>query len=179
MERHRLERKKQSSVKPKAAPQATTLRNEDPFFSSGVLYQNAGNLPAAAVCFNRSLQRKPSPEAFTHLASVMGLMGDIDAAITQCKKAVELNPEYGTAWNDLALYHIEKHSYEEAERCLHKAIEARLPGPQAQIYYNLSRCQASRGLVGAALNAIKHSLVHDPESKRAQEIRDELARFLH
>ena len=186
MERHRDERKKQPRVKPTApqtpaaaVPHGIAPRNEDPFFHSGMLYQNAGNLPAAAACFNRSLQRKPSPEAFTQLGSVLGLMGDLDAAITQCRKAVDLNPEFGVAWNDLGFYYIEKHSYDDAEKCLQKAISARIPGPQAQIYYNLSRCQASRGMVGAALSAIENSLLHDPKAKRAREVRDELARFLH
>jgi len=89
--------------------------------------------------------------------------GKLDDAIAECKRAIELDPEFGNPYNDIGAYMIEMGRFEEAIPWLERAIEARgtsrgisalqsgprVPGPgnvgQAMRCFR-KRCRWNRGI---------------------------------
>lgn len=151
----------------------------DPFFRAGYLYQTVGNLTAAIICYSRSIQTSPSAEAHTYLGWVLCLMGEIDGAIVHARKAVELNAEYGTAWNDLGAYYLEKFSYDEAIECLTRALQSRSLESPSITYFNLGRALMSKGFFVRAQEALAASVKADPKFNPAVRLLDQIGRQLH
>ena len=152
---------------------------KDPYFRTGYLYQAAGNLPAAASCYSQSIQQYPTAEAYTFLGHVLSLMGELDAALLQTKKAVELNPEFGLAWNDLGSYLMEKHSYEDALDCFEKALKSKSLTGKSLVYFNLAKAYTAKGHFNSAIKAVNQSITIDPNFDRALFLKGELERTLN
>ncbi len=71
-------------------------------------YQMGGDYDMAVELYKRSLDLHPTAEAFTFLGWTYRFQGKIEDAIAECKKAIQLDPEFGTPYNDIGAYLIEK-----------------------------------------------------------------------
>ena len=182
MEHHSRERKKsdqRKSVDKENSPLQNPIflkMQQDPYFRSGYLYQMAGNFNAAAACYSRSIQTSPSAEAHTFLGWVLSLMGELDGAIFQVRRALELNPEFGNAWNDLGAYLIEKFAYDEAIDCLNKALNSKGYTQKAFAHYNLGRVYICKGMFVGAQKALKQAIKLDPGFMQAKILLEQLNR---
>src|SRR5262249_30405981 len=70
------------------------------------LFQNAyqlqmqGDFDLAAQFYKRSIELHPTAEAHTFLGWTYHFQGKIDEAIAECKKAIVVDPPFGTPSND-------------------------------------------------------------------------------
>ena len=78
-------------------------------------YQQGGDYDMAVELYKRSLDLHPTAEAFTFLGWTYRFQGKIDDAIAECKKAIQIDPEFGNPYNDIGAYLIEKGEYDDAK----------------------------------------------------------------
>ncbi|MEJ2542653.1 MAG: hypothetical protein P8Y99_01155 [Calditrichaceae bacterium] len=71
------------------------------FFEQAYHLQMTGHLDRAIRCYKRSIEFNPSAQAYTFLGWTYSLKGLMDKAIEHCRIAIQLDPEYGNAYNDI------------------------------------------------------------------------------
>lgn len=98
----------------------------------GVSYDKLGKLEEAIQAHEKSVSLMPSPLGYANLANVLEKAGKYEASADACRKALEMDPNYGLAHNNLgvALYRLGR--VEEAVSSLQQA--ARLNYTPAQDY---------------------------------------------
>jgi len=98
----------------------------------GVTYEHAGLRDSAIVAHTRSVELSPSPLGYANLGNVLERAGQLEASEKYCRKALEMDPNYALAHNNLgvALYRMGR--VPEAIESLKMA--ARLGYPSAQAY---------------------------------------------
>src|SRR5688572_29172380 len=121
--------------------------SKDSFFRMGYMHQAAGDLQSAAECYIRSIENGPNAEAHTFLGWVLRLMGDIEHAIEECKKALSIDPNFGNAWNDIGVYMTEKHEFDKAIPYLKKACKSKNYDSPEYPHYNLARIYIHKGML--------------------------------
>ncbi len=89
----------------------------------GVSYDKLGQLDKAIEAHRKSVSLAPSPLGFANLANVLEKAGKLEESAQVCRQAIELDPNYGLAYNNLgvALYRMGK--VEEAVENLKKAAQ--------------------------------------------------------
>jgi Flp pilus assembly protein TadD len=107
---------------------------------------------AAVKAFNKSVSKTKS--------------GDFTEAIALLEKAVELDPEYMEAHNNLAVRYMVSDQVELATPHLRKAIE--LDPGSASVYANLSLALGNTGDLTGAEEAARKALSIDPSARRAR-----------
>src|SRR2546430_8933502 len=95
-------------------------------------------------------------------------MGRYDAAIEECKRAIEVDPSFGNPYNDIGAYLIELERLDEAIPWLQRAISA----PRYCCYFyahtNLARVYLQKGLREKARKALRQALDVNPEYEPAR-----------
>ncbi len=92
--------------------------------------QMEGDYDRAVELYQSSLELYPTAEAHTFLGWTYHFQGKLDDAIAECKRAIEIDPEFGNPYNDIGAYMIEMGRFEEAIPWLERAIEARRYEPR-------------------------------------------------
>ncbi|MFB0564530.1 MAG: sulfatase-like hydrolase/transferase [Candidatus Aminicenantaceae bacterium] len=108
----------------------------------GIGYWERGNVEAAQAFFEKSIlfgKKFPIPYYFLgsiHLTKFMKTkdLATYEKAISNLKKAVDLDPSYSTAYKNLGIAHVEAGKYEEAIPCLEKAWQLN-PDLHQSLYY--------------------------------------------
>jgi len=75
-------------------------------------YQMGGEYDMAVELYKRSLDLHPTAEAYTFLGWTYHFQGKLDDAIEECKKAIQIDPEFGNPYNDIGSYLIERAQYD-------------------------------------------------------------------
>src|SRR5262245_6529883 len=73
-------------------------------FEEGKAVQLKGDVDGALELYTRSIKVQPSAEALTHRAWAYRAKNRVEDAIAECKRAIELDPEYGNPYNDIGSY---------------------------------------------------------------------------
>lgn len=120
--------------------------------------QMQGKLEEAITLYRQSIELHPTPEAHTYLGWSYSLQGFHDQAIQECKKAIELDPDFGNPYNDIGSYLIEKGELDQAVPWLKKALEARRYDAYCYPHYNLGRVYERKGEWNRALRAYQDAL---------------------
>src|SRR3990172_10278308 len=94
-------------------------------FKKDYEYQMNGELDLAIEHYKRSIETFPTAEAYTFLGWTYSFKGKLQDAITECKKAIEVDPDFGNPYNDIGAYLIELGKLDEAIPWLEKAIHAK------------------------------------------------------
>ncbi len=131
--------------------------------------QMVGKLDEAAVMYKRSIELHPTAEAHTFLGWTLSFMGRYEDAIRECKRVIEIDPEFGNPWNDIGAYLIELGREDEAVPYLEKATTARRYEGYALPHFNLSRVFLNKGMLQKALEELGKALEADPEYVPAKE----------
>src|SRR6266705_5491076 len=97
--------------------------------------QMEGDYDQAIELYQSSLELHPTAEAHTFLGWTYHFQGRIEDAIAECKRAIEIDPDFGNPYNDIGAYLIEQYHYDEAIPWLERAVEARRYEPR----YSLAR----------------------------------------
>jgi tetratricopeptide (TPR) repeat protein len=66
--------------------------------------QMEGDYDRAVELYHSSLELHPTAEAHTFLGWTYHFQGRIEDAIAECKRAIELDPEFGNPYNDIGAY---------------------------------------------------------------------------
>ena len=69
--------------------------------------QMEGDYDRAVELYQSSLDLYPTAEAHTFLGWTYHFQGRLDEAIAECKRAIEIDPEFGNPYNDIGAYLIE------------------------------------------------------------------------
>lgn len=151
------------------------MSKKDPLSTAIELFQKAyecqmkGEFDLAIEHYNRSIETYPTAEAYTFLGWTYSFQGKLDEAIAECKKAIEVDPEFGNPYNDIGAYLIELERHDEAIPWLEKAIQAKRYEPRHYPHYNLGRVYLIKGMMKKALDEFHKALEAYPEYTLAKE----------
>ncbi|MEM7800334.1 MAG: tetratricopeptide repeat protein [Chloroflexota bacterium] len=127
-------------------------------FEQGFRQQMRGNLTEAIDLYKRSLGMQETAEAHTFLGWTYSMLNRYRDAIAACKKAIEVDPDYGNPYNDIGSYLIELEEIDEALEWLEKAtLATRYDNPQFP-YVNMARAHEKQGRYLSALDAYEKAL---------------------
>ncbi len=127
------------------------------FFEKAYKLQMDGSYEEAIDLYRKSLDYYPTSEAYTFLGWALSALGDYDAAIEECKNAIEIDPDFGNPYNDIGAYLISLERYEEAIAWLELAIKAPKYDNREFAHYNLGVVYEKLGLWFEALAKYKKS----------------------
>ena len=117
-----------------------------------------GEVQEAVELFEQSIAVKPTAEGHTFRGWAISHLGRLDEAIEECKKAIQLDPDFGNPYNDIGVYLMQKGQLEEAIPWLEKAKTAPRYEPRHYPYANLGSIYERRGRWVEALREYKEAL---------------------
>jgi tetratricopeptide (TPR) repeat protein len=149
------------------------------YFQSAYQHQMRGEFEAAVADYKKSLAIEPTAEAYTFLGWTYSKMGDLDAAIEMCHKAIAVDPDFGNPYNDIGAYQLQLGQLEAAIPWLQKAKKApRYENPEFP-YCNLAKLYELRGLWPLALQEYLDALKLRPDYEPARVSAARLASLLN
>lgn len=137
-------------------------------------HQMDGDFDLAVEYYKRSLAEHPTAEAHTFLGWTYHFQGKLEEAIAECKKAIEVDPDFGNPYNDIGAYLIEKGQLDEAVPWLEQAIRARRYQSYHYPWYNLGRIYLAQELFSRARSCFERALQIAPDYTLAREALDAL-----
>ena len=103
--------------------------------------------------YRASIEVFPTAEAHTFLGWAYSLIGDLEGAISECHRAIDVDPDFGNPYNDIGAYLIAKGEYEQAVPYLERALNSKRYKAYHFAHFNLGRAREYQGDV---LNALRH-----------------------
>lgn len=94
------------------------------FFQLAFERHRQGDLDEAIELYARSIDCCPTAAAYTFKGWAYSHKGDLQAAIRECLKAIEIDPDFGNPYNDIGAYLMQEERYDEALPWLDKAKRA-------------------------------------------------------
>ena len=125
--------------------------------------QVKGDLNQAASLYKQSIQIFPTAEAHTFLGWTYSFMGKYDDAIQECRRAIEVDPDFGNPYNDIGAYLIEKGRLDDAIPWLEKATRAKRYDSYCFPHYNLGRVWEKKGEWEKAVECYRSSVKANPD----------------
>jgi len=141
--------------------------------------QMDGDYDQAVILYKRSLEIFPSAEAHTFLGWTYHFQGKIEDAIAECKRAIEVDPEFGNPYNDIGSYLIQMRRYDEAIPWLEQAILAPRYEPRHFPHFNLGRAYLAKGMLSRAREGFNESLRIEPNYVLARQAVENLRRMVN
>jgi Tfp pilus assembly protein PilF len=147
-------------------------------FIRGYRHQVEGDLHEAERFYRESLDHEPTAEAHTFLGWAYGQREQLDRAIEQCMKAIDVDPDFGNPYNDIGAYLLRKGNMKQSMEWFKKALEAPRYESYCFPHFNLGRVHRMRGHFTEALNHFHRALDEQPDFEQAEEaIREVRSRF--
>lgn len=141
--------------------------------------QLEGEFDQAVKLYQKSLAIHPTAEAHTFLGWTFHFQGRIEEAIEECKRAIEIDPDFGNPYNDIGAYLIALGRYDEAIPWLERAIEAKRYEPRHFPHFNLGRVYVAKGMLNRARDCFRQALKAEPEYDLAREALEDLRRMVN
>ncbi len=139
-------------------------------------YQMGGEYEMAVELYKRSLDIHPTAEAYTFLGWTYRFQGRVDDAIAECKKAIQIDPEYGNPYNDIGAYLIEKGEYDAAIPWLERALVSHRYDSYHYPHFNLGRVYVAKEMYVKARTHFEQALKLNPDYTLAREALEKLHR---
>src|ERR1041385_4979442 len=111
----------------------------DRFFQEAHRQQMKGELTEAVELYTQSIESYPTAEAHTFLGWTYSMLGRLDDAIDECKRAIEVDPDFGNPYNDIGAYLIQKGELDQAIPWLEQALLAPRYDSYCYPHMNLGR----------------------------------------
>lgn len=131
-------------------------------------YQMGGEYEMAVELYKRSLKLHPTAEAYTFLAGTYHFQGKIEDAIEECKKAIQVDPDFGAPYNDIGVYLIECGKYDEALPWLERALQTRRYDAYHYPHFNLGRAYLAKEMYAQARSHFEAALRASPDYEPAR-----------
>jgi Tfp pilus assembly protein PilF len=144
-------------------PRKARLDKALELFQEAYEHQMGGELDEAATLYQASIKLFPTAEAHTFLGWTYSFQGRLDDAITECQKAIEIDPEFGNPYNDIGAYLIEQQKYDEAIPWLERALQAGRYESFHFPWFNLGRAHAALESFSRAQECFRQALAIEPE----------------
>jgi Tfp pilus assembly protein PilF len=141
--------------------------------------QMAGDFERAVELYRGSLELYPTAEAHTFLGWTYHFQGKIEDAIDECKRAIEVDPDFGNPYNDIGVYLIDLNRNEEAIPWLEQAIKAKRYEPRHFPYFNLGRVYLAKGMINRARELFQKSLAIEPRYTLARQALEKVRRMVN
>jgi tetratricopeptide (TPR) repeat protein len=137
-----------------------------------------GDLDEAISLYRKSIEAYPTAEAHTFLGWTYSFQGRYEDAIEECKRAIEVDPDFGNPYNDIGAYLVNLGQLDEAIPWLEKAIVA----PRYEAYHyphcNLGRIYMAKGMLKKALEEFEKALAIQPDYPFARQARETIQQRL-
>jgi Tfp pilus assembly protein PilF len=157
----------------------------DPAERAQELFQQAysaqmnGDLDRAVELYKNSLEIHPTAEAHTFLGWTYHFQGKVQDAIEECKRAIEVDPDFGNPYNDIGAYLISLKRYDEAVSWLERATKAPRYEPRHYPYFNLGRVYFAKGMINRARECFQQALRIEPRYTEARQAIENIRRMLN
>jgi tetratricopeptide (TPR) repeat protein len=145
------------------------------YFRRAYEAQMAGELDRAVDLYRKSIELGPTAEAHTFLGWTYSFQRKYREAIAECRKAIEVDPDFGNPYNDIGAYLIELGRWDDAIPWFEKAIDAPRYDPRHFPHFNLARVYIQRYDYEPAIDHLRKALELEPRYASAQR---ELQRLL-
>jgi tetratricopeptide (TPR) repeat protein len=147
-------------------------------FQDAYKLQSQGDLDLAVDLYRRSIEIWPTAEAHTFLGWTYRFQGKLEDAIAECRKAIEVDPDFGNPYNDIGAYLIELGRYDEAIPWLEKAAVSPRYEPRHYPWYNLGRVYLAKEMYRKAVECLETAIEIEPEYTVAQKALDRLKKSI-
>lgn len=127
-----------------------------------------GQLEEAVKNYKISIELHPTAEAHTYLGWAYSFMGNLEDAIAECKKAIDLDPDFGNPYNDIGSYLIQLGEIDEAIVWLELALKSKRYASYHFAHLNLGRAYELKGMWFEALEQYKTAMEIEPNYEPAQ-----------
>lgn len=141
--------------------------------------QTEGELDEAIGLYRKSIELFATAEAHTFLGWALSFKRLYDQAIDECRKAIDLDPDFGNPYNDIGSYLIEKGKHDEAIPWLEKATEAKRYDSYFFPHYNLGRVWEKKGEWFRAAGSYKAALDSNPDYTLARKALNRLQALMN
>lgn len=141
--------------------------------------QMEGDYDRAVELYKNSLELHPTAEAHTFLGWTYHYQGKIEEAIAECKKAIEVDPDFGNPYNDIGSYLIALGRSDEAIPWLEQAIAAPRYDPRHYPYFNLGRAYYAKGMINRAREYFQEALRIEPRYALARQAVENIRRMVN
>src|SRR5256886_3349878 len=156
-----------------------TLTRAWEILQDGCQAEMEGDYDRAIELYQSWLALPPTAEAHTFLGWTYHFLGRIDEAIAECKRAIEIDPDFGNPYNDIGAYLIEQNHFDEAIPWLERATEARRYEPRHFPHYNLGRAYLGKELFSNAIRCFQEALEIEPRYSLARQALASLRRMVN
>jgi Tfp pilus assembly protein PilF len=143
-------------------------------FQQAYQAQLNGEFDRAAELYRNSLGIFPTAEAHTFLGWTYHFQGKVEDAIAECKRAIDVDPDFGNPYNDIGAYLISLGRYDEAVSWLELAIKAPRYDPRHFPHFNLGRVYFAKGMFNRARQCFQEALRIEPRYALARQAVDNL-----
>src|SRR5271156_3824351 len=136
--------------------------------------QMEGEYDSAVDLYKQSLEIFPTAEAHTFLGWTYHFQGKVEEAIAECKRAIEVDPDFGNPYNDIGAYLISLGRHDEAISWLQQAIKAPRYDPRHFPHFNRGRVYYAKGQFNRARRCFQDALRIEPRYTLARQAMDNL-----
>jgi tetratricopeptide (TPR) repeat protein len=134
------------------------------YFEQAYEHQMKGELDEAADLYKKSIEAFPTAEAHTFLGWTYScFQGRLEEAISECLRAIQVDPDFGNPYNDIGAYLIEQGALDEAIPWLEKATRATRYQSYCFPHYNLGRVYERKRQWTEAIECYQRSLEHNAQ----------------
>lgn len=156
-----------------------TEREAQKIFEEAYNYHMIGEIDKAIELYLQSIDIQPTAKAYTFLGWAYSMKKDYDKAIECCKKAIEIDPDFGNPYNDIGAYLIEMGKPKEAIPWLRQATVAKNYEPRHFPHMNLARAYMLLGRYYDALEEADKAVEIEPDYKPARVIKHQILALLN
>ncbi|MFC1563326.1 tetratricopeptide repeat protein [candidate division KSB1 bacterium] len=144
------------------------------YLEMGYKCQEDGEFELAEMYYKKSLEIEDTPEGRSFLGWNYSLMNKFEDAITECVKAIDLDPEFGKAYTDIGSYLMQMGNTDEAIPWLSKAKNTLRDWNPEIAYLVLGKIYETKGLWPLAVKEYEGALKQKPDCEEARSALDKL-----
>ncbi|MFI5173420.1 MAG: tetratricopeptide repeat protein [Terriglobia bacterium] len=121
-------------------------------------HQRNGDFEEAIRLYGESIAVLPTAEAHTFLGWAYSFQGKLEDAIEECRKAIQVDPDFGNPYNDIGAYLIQLGKPDEAITWLERATQARRYESYCFPHMNLGRIYEMKGKWSKAISEYRRAV---------------------